>query len=77
MEEWLQKQKCQKYLDIYAVIRVLKIDLFIDVSRLQYPSSNSTLYYKHGVGKQLSVSLDHSFPPVHCVAASRFLDNVL
>lgn len=34
-------QKCP---DIYAVIRVLKIDLFIDLSRLQHPSSSSALY---------------------------------
>lgn len=60
----------QKGADIYAVMRVLKTDLLIDVSRLQHPSCSSTLYYRRGVGKQLSISLDHPFPTFHCAAAS-------
>lgn len=52
----------QKGANICAVIRVLKTDLFIDLSRLQHPSCSSTLYYRHAAEKQLSVSLNHP----HC-----------
>jgi len=52
----------QNCADIYAVICVLKIDLLIDLSRLQHPASSSTLYYRHGVGKQLSIFFRASLP---------------